>query len=144
MKLLLNYSLRLEDSKKSNTSRHCVSSKSTIKPTICSFPNGLTILMNSATISISVSSLATAEHSLTEFIKVSFAILQMALFLFSGQFIFGHKPAVFRDCWLLLYIKATISPKKERSMKYAKTMSGWFLHHIQFLPCDAGLSQGTV
>lgn len=93
--------------------------------------------MDSVIIPISVSGLAKAEHSLTEFITVSFAFLQMALFLFSGQFISGHKPAVFRDCWLLLYSKAAIPPEKERSMKYAKTMSGWFLHHIQFLSGDA-------
>ena len=52
-------------------------------------PGGLTIANKSVIIFTSVSSLATAKHSLTEFIKVSFAILQMALFLFSGQFIWA-------------------------------------------------------
>jgi hypothetical protein len=53
---------------------------------------------------------------------VPFAEMQMALFLFSGQF-FGHKPAVLRGYWLLLYIKAVAIPSiTERSISYAKTM----------------------
>ena len=87
----------------------------------------------SVIISISVSSLATVEHSLTEFIKVSFAIMQMALFFVFRPIYLGHKPAVFRDCWLLLYIKAAIPSENERSMKYAKINVRMVLHHIQFL-----------
>lgn len=40
-------------------------------------------------------------------------VLQMALFCFPAKFHIGHKPAVLRGCWLLLYIKAVNRQKKK-------------------------------
>lgn len=43
----------------------------------------------------------------------------MALFCFPAKFHIGHKPAVLRGCWLLLYIKA-VNRQKRKEHLYAK------------------------
>lgn len=89
--------------------------------------DGLTIVMNSAIIHISVSSLVSAKNSLTELSQCHLHLADGTFFVFRSYF--GHKLAVLRGCWLLLYIKAASPSKNERSMYYAK-LSGQLLNNL--------------
>ena len=68
----------------------------------------------SVIITVSVSGLALAEQSLTEYHSVICIGLQMALFLFPA--FFGHKPAVFGLPAFVIYPGGRTPLKKERSI----------------------------